>query len=163
MTHLYLLRHGTAFPAPPGGSDASRALSPEGVKEIETVARGLHRLKVDPEWIFTSPLPRASRTAQIIAEGLGVSDRLKILDLLGTEGAPEEVSRWLESRREDRLILVGHNPGLSLLAGLLIDPRRTGSPIDLKKGGVVALRGESSGGFQLKWLTTPKMIGKLLD
>ncbi|MGE3818295.1 MAG: phosphohistidine phosphatase SixA [Isosphaeraceae bacterium] len=162
MTRLYLLRHGTAHPARSGQPDDSRELSPVGIAEMEDVAKGLRRLKVDPQRIVSSPLPRALRTAEIVAERLGALDHLEINDLLRPDVPLGQIRDWLDSRSEDRLMLVGHNPGLSQLIGRLLGPEPTEVPIELKKGGIAALRSDQEGRFDLQWITTPKLIRLLL-
>jgi phosphohistidine phosphatase len=162
MTHLFLLRHGEALDARPGEPDESRRLSQEGEEEVNRVARGLKRLKIAPERIVTSPLPRALRTAEIVANTLGISDRLELSELLATGRPPWQVLDWLSTRREERLLLVGHNPGLSRLIDLLIGLRQEEPRLELKKGGVAALRSTGPGPFELRWIVTARLLDRLL-
>ena len=160
MERLYLLRHGLAVPH--GASDLAdddRPLTPEGERRVRSVARGLKRLGVKVDRIATSPLPRALRTAEIAAEVLKKSDLIEPVDLLrqGTDAAT--IRDWIASRPERRLLVVGHNPSLSDLLGLLV----VGSPDQaiggLRKAGVAALRpvGES-GLYQIDWIARPKLF-----
>src|SRR5207245_1323191 len=67
---LYFLRHGEADWPDWKKSDDERPLTKRGKKEMHEVGAFLARLKVRPDLILTSPLPRASQTAEIAAEHL---------------------------------------------------------------------------------------------
>jgi len=69
---LYFLRHGEADWPDWKKSDDERPLTDFGKKEMRDVGKFLARLKVRPDLIVTSPLPRASQTAEIAAEYLEV-------------------------------------------------------------------------------------------
>jgi phosphohistidine phosphatase len=72
---LYFLRHGEADWPDWKKSDDERPLTKRGKKEMHEVAAFLVRLKVRPDLILTSPLPRAAQTAEIAAEHLYVKCR----------------------------------------------------------------------------------------
>src|SRR5438128_7118262 len=65
---LYFLRHGEADWPDWKKSDDERPLTKRGKKELHEVGAFLVRLKVRPDLILTSPLPRAAQTAEIAAE-----------------------------------------------------------------------------------------------
>src|SRR3954470_23422405 len=114
MERIYLVRHGVAVPhGTPGVREDERPLTPEGELEMTKIASGLKRLKVKPDRIVTSPLPRAKRTAQIIAGVLGREDKLEIADVLSSGSPPGAMKEWLGGRNESRIMLVGHNPDLN--------------------------------------------------
>src|SRR5205823_5584209 len=64
------LRHGEADWPDWKKSDDERPLTKRGKKEMHEIAAFLVRLKVRPNLILTSPLPRAAQTAEIAAEHL---------------------------------------------------------------------------------------------
>lgn len=65
---LYLMRHGKAEDvARQGQSDAARALTAAGVREMSAAGRGLAALGVTVQAIATSPLLRARQTADAVA------------------------------------------------------------------------------------------------
>src|SRR5436190_4851 len=72
IMELYFLRHGEADWPDWKKSDDERPLTKRGKQEMHEVGACLARLKVRPDWIFTSPLPRPSQTAEIAAEHLKV-------------------------------------------------------------------------------------------
>jgi phosphohistidine phosphatase len=164
MTHLFLLRHGIALPhGSPGVSEDARPLTPEGERRIGQIGEGLLRVGVEPDRIVTSPLPRARRTAEIVAEILGRDDRLENADALRPGASAVSIREWLLTRDEERLMLVGHNPNLSELIGLLLGLPRDLDSLELKKGGVAALRSDGRGQYWLKWLATPRLFRRLGD
>src|SRR4029434_10395463 len=77
--NLYLMRHGIAVAADQPGieSDSGRPLTAKGTKRMRQAARGLRRLGVSFDTVLTSPFLRARQTAEIVAESLGLEDRLE--------------------------------------------------------------------------------------
>jgi phosphohistidine phosphatase len=159
---IYLVRHGVAVPhGTPGIPDDQRPLTPEGEKEVKKVGKGLKRLKVDPGRIVTSPLPRAYRTAEILAEVLGWPENLETADALKAGHSASSIRDWILAQPPGSLMLVGHDPAFSELVGLLV----TGEPIppicELDKAGVAALATGEGGGLVVEWIATPKILRKL--
>src|SRR6266852_1016001 len=74
--YLYFLRHGEADWPDWKKSDDERPLTEFGKKEMCDVAKFLDRLKVRPDLVVTSPLPRASQTAKIAAEHVKATLRM---------------------------------------------------------------------------------------
>ncbi len=129
---LYFLRHGEADWPDWKKSDDERPLTDFGKKEVRDVAKFLARLKVRPDLIVTSPLPRAAQTAEIAADYLKPRHRSKAL------------------------MLVGHEPDFTnVISGL------TGASLKLSKAGVALLDvdPESQEGRVL-WLFPPKFARK---
>src|SRR6187431_140280 len=67
---LYFLRHGEADWPGWTKPDDERPLTDFGKKEVRQVGKFLVRLKVNPDLVVSSPLPRALQTAEIAAEQL---------------------------------------------------------------------------------------------
>ena len=164
MNRLYLLRHGIAVPpGTPDIPDDERPLTSEGEKGVRRVARGLRRLGIKLDRIVTSPLPRAFRTAEIVADILKLSDALETADALRADRDAASMRDWVIARTESRLMLVGHNPSFSDLVGLLITGNQGPALCDLRKGGVAALRAELDGAMRLDWLARPRIFRRLAD
>ncbi|HWX51793.1 MAG TPA: hypothetical protein VNY34_00790, partial [Solirubrobacteraceae bacterium] len=72
--------------------------------------------------------------------------------LAGDFGAQQGLEALAEVRADGSVLLVGHEPDLSRLAGEL-----TGGRLDLKKGGVAAVRLEGAGG-ELLVLMRPREL-----
>ena len=162
---LYLLRHGIAEDAPPGGDDRTRRLTPRGRARLAVAARGLLTVRVELDVILTSPLPRAAETAAIVAAAYPRGPSPHELPALAPGVPPAETLQALRPwSRHDEVMLVGHEPGLSRLASLVL----TGAPdrlaIDLKKGGCIAIEVEKlvpPAGATLRWLLTARQLRRL--
>ncbi len=164
MNELYVLRHGIAAPVGlPGVPDLERPLTSEGEQRIRQIAQGLRRLNLGLESIASSPAQRAWTTAEIVADVLDLTDRLEPADALLPDRNPASIRDWLGTRPEKRLMLVGHNPSLSDLVGLLLTGRTDLLSIDLRKGGIAALSSPSGSGtpMTLDWLARPRLFRHL--
>src|SRR5947208_3412986 len=104
MSQLYVLRHGIAVPhGTPGVADDERPLTPKGRKRMRQIGRGLRCLRIELEKIIASPLPRAWETAQIVADVLGMSDRVEASEELRDDRDADSIRDWVLSRDEPRL------------------------------------------------------------
>ena len=83
-------------------------------------ARGLRRLGVSFDTVLTSPFVRARQTAEIVAESLGLEDRLEEISELTHESSVDQlISGLIRFQDREHALLVGHNPGLEELVQLL--------------------------------------------
>ena len=162
---VYLLRHGIAEDAPPGGDDRARRLTPRGRTRMAVAARGLVALGIELDVILTSPLPRAAETAAIVAAAYQPSPSARELPALAPGVPPAETLQALRPwSRHDRVMLVGHEPGLSRLASLVLTGSAERLAIDLKKGGCIAIELEKlvpPTGATLRWLLTARQLRRL--
>ena len=163
MSHvIYLVRHGIAGPATEGGSDADRALTPEGQRKMRRIATGLKRLGVAPDIVLSSPLRRAQETAAVVASGLMSDPSVEIYPPLAPGHAALEVLKGLRPHRTAReLMLVGHEPDMGLLASHLLTGSAPLAPLPFKKGAVAAIRVDSvppRAAGELLWFMAPKQL-----
>lgn len=162
MVQLYLLRHGIALPhGTPDIPDDERPLTPRGERRMRQVGRGLRRFKIKLDRIISSPLPRALRTAEIVADVLGATELLETSDALRAERTANSIRDWVRGRTEERLMLVGHNPAISDLAGLFVTGHSDHKVCELRKGGIAALTSVPDGGMILDWIATPGLLRRL--
>jgi phosphohistidine phosphatase len=158
---LFILRHGKAGKLSGGTDDAARALTRKGEKEIERVAQWMKAQEFSFDIIATSPLQRARETATVIASVLGQKDKLTTWDELAPGGDPDTVCYTAAQQGNDaKVLVIGHEPGLSRLISMIITGNPDGS-IVLSKGGLAKIGSYSfttrpSG--DLQWLLTPKQI-----
>mgnify|MGYP006076896265 CR=1 FL=1 len=114
---LYLLRHAEAADNYP---DAKRPLSPKGRDDTASLGKLLKRQGIPlPSLVWCSPYLRAQETAQILIEEAGSDSEIETHTALTPECSAADLLPALASANED-LLIVGHNPHLSILAGLLI-------------------------------------------
>ena len=150
---LWFLRHGEAEPhgARP---DDERELTERGRGQSESAGRALANMGVTFQLAFTSPKVRALDTARIACEPLGVEahvheplredfDRAEAVALLRAAGS------------DQRVLLVGHDPDFTQTVHDL-----TGARIDLKKGGIAAVRIDGGSG-ELIALLRPRELDRI--
>jgi len=146
---LYLLRHGKADWPNWDQPDDERPLTDEGKKEVAKVAKLLSRLKIAPA-ILTSPLPRASQTAEIAGKYLETKVRVETRLRPGFDAA--RLSRILRDFSGESLMIVGHEPDFTRTILEL-----TGGATKLSKAGIASVDLEpSSMKGVLRWLVPPK-------
>jgi phosphohistidine phosphatase len=146
---LYLLRHGKADWPGWNKPDEERPLTPDGRAEVAVVAKLLARLGIAPV-ILTSPLPRASQTAEIAGKYLRTKVREEPLLRPGFNAT--NLRRILKDYSGKSLMIVGHEPDFTRTIC-----RLTGGETKLSKAGValVELEPDSMKG-ELRWLVPPK-------
>lgn len=163
---LYILRHGIAEDGPPaGGGDGARRLTAHGRDRVRAAADGMRSLGLDFDKILSSPMARAAETAELVAAAYPNAPAPQKLDALSAGVAPGETMGALKPfERYANVMVVGHEPGLSSLASLLLTGSANGLTLDLKKCGLVALElpnGLGRGGAQLSWMLTPRQLRRL--
>jgi phosphohistidine phosphatase len=130
-----LFRHGPAVePGTDGVSETDRPLTPEGRKKTLQAARGLRALDLGIDAVYTSPLPRALQTAEIVAGVLRLPAP-KILGALGPGGSARRLLDCLAKLDSETPLLVGHEPLLSAAVSLAVCGGERGS-FEMKKAGL---------------------------
>lgn len=169
---LYFLRHGRAVASDRWrGAEAERPLTDAGRAEMRQVARGLKWLGVAPDAILASPYIRARETAEIAGAALGVAvTPVEALapgcDLDGLAAALTVAASG--SGLPDSVLVVGHEPDLSTLVGLLIGEQGS-ARVEMKKASCarveVAVTSISTqalaGRGTLEWLLRAKQIARI--
>src|SRR4051812_41905584 len=115
---FYLIRHGTAEPGAEGLPDESRALTERGWKRTRRAMRGLARIaKLDH--VLTSPLVRARETAEVVTEAFELPDAEVAPELAPGGDLDALFARLAAGDPQRQVALVGHMPGLAVLASVL--------------------------------------------
>jgi phosphohistidine phosphatase len=149
-TKLYFLRHGQADWPNWQKADDDRPLTKAGRKEVDAVGRLLVRLKVAPDLILTSPLPRAAQTAEIVAKHLKMETVEEKLLAPGFDLA--KLGRLQKKHGERSLLLVGHEDDFSLtIAGL------TKGRVKVAKAGFAMVELSAPDRGTLRWLFPPRL------
>lgn len=163
-SELYLVRH--AIAAERGAEwpdDDKRPLTARGIARFKEGVEGLKAMGVQVDEVFTSPLVRATQTAQLLAAGLPGKPAVKLLDALSPGHTPASVMAQLaRSARRRRIALVGHEPGLGELAAHLIG---AGRALPFRKGGICRIDVESLTSRRpgaLTWFIPPKLLRGLV-
>lgn len=159
MRRVYFLRHGKAVSRSTWRSDdALRPLTPEGEEAMRREAAALKELGLAPDVIVTSPLVRASRTAEIVAAALRPDGEVVQDERLAHGFDVRALGKIAAAHpRADELMVVGHEPEFSAAVASLIG----GGDVVMKKGGIarVDLPDGSLKRGVLAWLLTPPLLG----
>jgi len=164
--NLYILRHALAADkADWKGSDSDRPLTKDGIRKMKKVGKGMRRLDMTVDGILTSPHRRAYDTAVIAAKALKLKNRLKTSRMLAPDGDMKALIRHLalNFRSWESVLLVGHEPYLGSLMGILVAGNATAGTL-LDKAGLAKLSADSfTNGqcAQLEWLLSPNILKKL--
>jgi phosphohistidine phosphatase len=125
---IWLLRHGDAQD---GSPDSERPLTEKGREQARAAGAALKALGVRIDACLTSPKVRARDTARIACEQLDGVEPSEEARLAGGDFDALELAAGLG----DEVLLVGHEPDFSNAVRSL-----TGARVDLKKGGLAAIR-----------------------
>ena len=118
---LYLLRHAQATPGKISLPDLDRPLSKRGIKDANKLAHKLAKKGLSLDLILVSPSVRTMDTGHIIASSLHtpnshfiISEDLYVVDSINLLKVISAVPR-----KVNKLMIVGHNPGIMNLASIL--------------------------------------------
>ena len=159
---VYLIRHGIAAQRGTYADDEQRPLTDKGVKKTAQVAASLKTSGLKFDLILTSPLIRASQTADILQQA-GLSTTVEVSAALKPDGDISQWLTWLQTWQtnnpEGKLALVGHQPDLGNWTEMLLWGAVKGQ-ILVKKAGIVGLKlpgiGTPIARSTLFLLTSPK-------
>ena len=130
---LWLLRHGEAVPhdAQP---EFDRRLTDRGRDQSRAAGHALRALEVEVHLCVTSPKVRARETAELACAELGIEpvDEESLAE--GFDGRAA-LALMAAAGPDQRVLAVGHEPDFSQVVYDL-----TGGRVDLKKGGIAAIR-----------------------
>jgi phosphohistidine phosphatase len=149
---LYILRHAEAEPGCP---DELRPLTAKGWKQARAIGSFLAKQpKCTPEKILHSGLTRAKSTALGVLEEWGKDLPLEELPILAPNQPIDPISRKIKTFSHS-VLLVGHNPHLTLLMGEMISLGAHESPVHVRKASLWAFSpctlSPSPWTWQLEW------------
>jgi phosphohistidine phosphatase len=155
---LYVMRHGTAEDDAESGADADRALTAVGRGRVIAVGKKLVEAGEAPLLIVTSPLVRATQTAEIVAVVTELGERggtVEVRRALAPGGDGARLAHQLAHEGRKRVMFVGHEPDLSGLVASLVGA--FGRPFE--KAMVVAVQvPPDKGRSKLRFVLEPKSL-----
>ena len=125
MKRLTLMRHADAQWKDPQVADFVRPLNRRGHSEAESMAHRLTELTLVPDLIITSSARRAAQTAEIVVQELSLLPRsIRYEEALYLGGA-QDILKLVRTigPRVSHLMIIGHNPGISEAAHVLVPGR----------------------------------------
>ena len=138
---LILFRHGPASQRDPARwpDDAKRPVTRRGRERTARAAAGLQRLMGAANRVASSPLVRARQTAEVVVEAVAPEVKIETLDALAPGAPAREILRWLRGLDSGaKVILVGHEPHLGKVAGVLLFDS-VAAQMPLKKAGALMI------------------------
>jgi phosphohistidine phosphatase len=124
---LTLIRHAKSGWGSPALADIDRPLDERGLRDAPAMGLRLAARPFRPDLVLCSPAQRTRQTADFILQAMDIARSKIVFDNTIYEASPEDlletVRRLPAAFRE--IFLIGHNPGLTVLANQL-----TGHPID---------------------------------
>ncbi len=165
---VYLVRHGIAADLAPDGAltDADRPLTDLGIERFRKASETYARLMVRPDRIISSPLVRARQTAEILVDVLDWDGELEFSEDLVYSATPTRAATMLQGELlndADSVALVGHEPHLGSLLGLLLNGVDR-APVPLSKGmcASVELKEPQSMVGKLRFALSQKIARKMV-
>jgi len=138
--------------------DSSRSLSEKGWEDIRNVARFAEKTSsIQVAQIVNSGKLRAKQTAEILAKHLHPEKGVIVVEGLEPLADPKIWKRNLDETAED-IMIVGHLPHLSKLAGYLITGDENKEVIAFRMGGITCLKRIEGDRWVVQWVITPEII-----
>lgn len=158
---VLLVRHAQAAEQDPEQfpDDSLRPLVPKGRRTQRQMSRLLRKQGIVPTRVFSSPWKRAWQTARILMREMGVpkEQRFRAESLAMPPDVAAIAAEVGDVGAEETIVLVGHEPWMSSLAGTLLDGERSDLRIDFSKSGMMGIEMDrlESGGGTLKFFVVP--------
>jgi len=159
---LLIVRHAIALERDTNRwpDDEERPLSARGMARARKAALGLKALSAAPNRLLTSPLLRAAQTAAVLSQVAGWP-KATVCRQLMPGISPREVLAFLGRARDERIAVVGHEPGLSALLAACLPACTGGAAFAFRKMGVALLEFQGTaraGRGQLVWFVPPRLL-----
>ena len=116
------MRHGKAVQAD-GLADRERPLTPRGRRDCEMIAPAIAQ-DYRPDRILCSPVLRTRETLAAMLPGIGEVSDIRFLEELYDHPGDYAGVISANGRESERLLVIGHNPGLEDLVDMLTGVQR---------------------------------------
>jgi len=121
MKHLYLVRHAKSSWDHPGLEDFDRPLNKRGIRDAPKMGEYLAEQRILPQIIVSSPARRAHATAISLATAMQLPPSVLVEDdriyTAATSTLIVIIQEWDDTW--ERVMMVGHNPGIAAMAAVL--------------------------------------------
>lgn len=155
MKILYLVRHAKAISQGSGVNDFKRSLTKQGRNDAKAMSQRLLKKGIVLDFLISSPADRTLETAHIFAKRFDYPNhKILLKDEIYDEDAVliKEVLKNLDDRFST-VMLFGHEPALSQLAGLFLQD----TELEIRTTGVVGISLDIS-----HWQNIAETTGNLL-
>lgn len=158
VLEVWIMRHGEAADPDQAASDAERALTELGRRQVAGLARWLMARTAPPERILHSSLKRARQTANIFAEEFQSADLLQESPTMSPGMTAQRLLQELAATTDSRVLCVGHQPDIGRCVAEMISGGRFTIPpgfcAAVTFSGPIAV-----GAGSLQWVCHPDWFG----
>ena len=116
---LILIRHAKSSWSDPFADDHARVLNERGRASAPAIGTWMADKGYVPQIVLCSDAARTRETADLILDQLPARPELVLLPQL-YHAAPLTLLEVIQRQSFDTIAMVGHNPGMGMLAGLLV-------------------------------------------
>ncbi len=162
MRNILLLRHAKSDLDDPTLPDHDRPLAPRGERDAPRMGTALVALGSVPDCIVASTARRACDTAHLAVAAMGYAGPvIEEHAVYAASGVAllDVIARYADGC--NTLLLVGHNPGLEELLGLLVTGTTSDAAIRMPTAALARIALASPGSGTLEWLLTPRVVAAL--
>lgn len=152
--NLLLMRHGEAVDDAHGQGDGARWLTAKGRRVTREVAAHVAKHH-PPAVVVTSPLVRATQTAEILVAAVGLEGDVVVDGHLASGDIAGVLENLRGHKGEGVVAVVGHEPTLSVLVQRLLEDHRWPG---FEKSGVCALSWNGKTKAHFLWALQPKRL-----
>lgn len=162
MKTLLLMRHAKSSWKLPEIADHERPLNKRGYRDAPLMGQFLQEHDLEPQQILSSTATRARQTAELVAEASHFQGDIIYMSRLYMAEAEEYLNALRELPDQfDRVMVIGHNPGLETLLQVLSSeikslPTAVVAQIDLPIEKWGELNGQTNGELIEVWI--PKEV-----
>ncbi|MGA7524336.1 MAG: phosphohistidine phosphatase SixA [Acidobacteriaceae bacterium] len=156
--NLYILRHASAGTRRANPAvDVKRPIDKEGKQQCLLVGGFLNSLNVQFDRVVSSPLKRALQTASLVGNETGYDTKIEVTDALAPDATVQKFRDLVRSLEQyDNVLVVGHNPNLTVFFGSLLSPTGRIST-RMRKGAIARIDCTRLPGT-LHWLVDPRIL-----
>jgi len=164
---LIIMRHGKSDWSSER-EDFKRPLNKRGRKDAPAMGKWLRKQSIYPDILLSSPAKRATDTAVMVCEALGLDPGVIVYDDAIYEAGREQLLEAIgrHGAAAGTLMLFGHNPGLDSLVSYLCAelPPETANSKLMTTAAIAILECDGTdwqlqqGGWRLKQLQRPKEL-----
>ena len=162
--NLFILRHASAGLRRKNPLlDLKRPLDKDGKRHCLQLAHVLNALKIQFDLIVSSPLKRSLQTASLVGTETGYESQILLSNGLAPEATLQDFQKLLhECRGHENVLVVGHNPNLTLFLGSLLVPAAALAPANIRlRKGTLARLNLTRGPATLQGLLDPRTVRAL--
>ncbi len=150
---LFLVQHGEAKSE---AEDPERPLTDRGTETVRRMANWAAEIGLKVDQIRHSGKRRAEQTAMLLAERLSPPQGVIVVPGLKPNDDVRPVAEELQDQ-QGSVMLVGHLPHLSRLAGLLLTGDSERTVIRFQMAGIVCLSNQESQ-WAVHWIMRPDLL-----